>query len=312
MATPVSDRPAENRTASAALARPMVLVLPGQERFIRGIDPEAVERVSVRRFPNGELHVAVPRLVDGRACAIVGSVAPPAGSIERLTLVAHALRRAGARRVTALLPYLAYARQDRAEPTEGLGLAWLGGLLRASGVDEVVSVDVHSEAAPSVLGLPLTSLSPAEPIARALPPRWCTDASFVAPDEGAITRCRAVAVAAGSDAAVVYARKRRTPRGIEHLGLVGSPRRRAIVVDDILDTGSTLVSCVRALRAAGVAHIGIATTHALFTGRGWQPLVREAEHLWICDTVLPRHRPPEAEVIPVTSLFAPLLPAATD
>jgi ribose-phosphate pyrophosphokinase len=315
MAVRVDDSPFSPRCEGSRVAgswrgavAPIALVLPGHERFVSGLGGGSRQRVVVGRFPNGELHAEVPACVEDRHCIAVGSISPPAGNLERLTLVAHALRRAGAAGVTALLPYLAYARQDRAVRTGSLGLGWAGELLRASGVDEVVCVDVHSEDTAHLLGLPLTSLSPAGVLVAALTATWREEVTFVAPDEGAVDRCSAVARAAGVDRPIVWARKRRTPTGVEHLGLVGSPTRRALVVDDILDTGGTLVSCCRQLRDAGVEQIGAITTHGLFTGEHWRLLLAEGvQDLWITDTVLSRHRPTRAQVVPVASLLAPVL-----
>ena len=291
---------------------PIILVMPGCERFARRGSISA-ERAAIGRFPNGELHAEVPERVAGRRCVVVGSISPPAGNVERLTLVTHALRRAGAGRVTALLPYLAYARQDGAARTESLGLAWVGELLRASGVDEVVCIDVHSEQAADALGLACTSLSPAQLVAGALAEAWRAEVTFVAPDEGAVDRCSAVARAAGVDRPIVWARKRRTPTGVEHLGLVGSPARRVVVVDDILDTGDTLVSCCRQLRNAGAKQIGVIATHGLFTGERWRDLLSKAvQEIWITDTVLSRHRPSEAQVVSVAPLLAAVLKGSSD
>ncbi len=290
-----------------AVTAPIALMLPGYERFAPRVGG-MIERVAVGRFPNGELHAEVPARVDGRRCILVGSISPPVGNLERVTLIAHALRRAGARDVTALLPYLAYARQDHARPTESVGLSWVGGLLRASGVDSVVCVDVHGADAADVLGLALTSLSPAGLLAAALPNSWREEVTFVAPDEGAIDRCSAVARAAGVDRPIVWARKRRTPAGVEHLGIVGSPGRRVVVVDDILDTGGTLVSCCRQLRHAGVQQIGVIATHGLFTGEHWRAAISEGvQQIWITDTVRSRRRPKQAEIVPVAPLLASLL-----
>jgi len=289
---------------------PLALVMAGAARFVAAGRVDA-ERVSVRRFPNGELVAAVPARVAGRRCAIVGSVSPPPGNVERVTLVAHAARRAGAAHITAVLPYLAYARQDRADPGQSLGLAWLGELLRAAGVDDVVCVDVHSEMAADVMGLPVTSLSPAPVLAGALPPAWCESATFVAPDEGAIERCTALAQAAGSAAPIAWLRKRRTPAGVRHLRLVGTPARRAVIVDDILDTGGTLVSCCRELRAAGVEEVAVVVTHGQFTGDAWRAMFGlGVRRLWLTDTVLVRRRPAEAAVVAVAPLLSPALAGA--
>jgi ribose-phosphate pyrophosphokinase len=303
---------AREHAAAAAASAPIALVLPGYEHFALG-SGAGFERLVVGRFPNGELHVEVPERVEGRRCIVVGSISPPAGNLERLTLTAHALRRAGAQRVTAMLPYLAYARQDRAGRTESLGLAWVGELLRASGVSDVVCVDAHCADASELLGLPLTSLSPAGLLTTALTEAWIEGVTCVAPDEGAIDRCSAVANAIGVDRPIVWACKRRTPTGVEHLGLVGVPTRRAVVVDDILDTGGTLVSCCRQLRDAGVSQIGVMVTHGLFTGEHWRELLSEGvERIWITDTVLSRRRPGRVRVVPVAPLLAPLLTGNVD
>ncbi len=302
----VACSPAAHDGASSG---PLVLVLRGCERFVRDVRGERVH-VSVARFPNRELHVEVPPYVDGRDCVVVGSVWPSGAGLEAVTLVAHTLRRVGATRITALLPYLAYARQDRADRNSSLGLGWMGALLQASGISEVVCVDVHSGIAGQVGGLPINSLSPAELLAAALLDERRPEVTFVAPDEGAIERCAAVARAVGSELQVVWARKRRTPTGVEHLGLVGSPSEHAVVVDDILDTGATLFSCCRQLRRAGVRRIGVLATHGLFTGERWRSLASEGiERIWISDTVLARHRPPTTEVVPVSPLLARWLAA---
>lgn len=286
---------------------PLVLVMSGCDRFAGVADDVVPWPVAIQAFPNRELHLEVPAEVTGRDCVVVGSITPPAGRVARLTLLVHTLRRAAAGRITLVLPYLAYARQDRAGPTESLGLAWVGELLRTCGATEVVCVDVHGEDAGAVAGLPLRSLSPAALLAAALPPQWRTGVSFVAPDEGAVARCAALAAAAGSAAPVVRMRKRRGPGGIEHLGTTGTPGARALVVDDILDTGGTLVSCVHELRAAGVREVAVVVTHGLFTGDHWRSLLDDVEHLWITDTVATAEESPKLEVVPVAPLLAPLL-----
>ena len=164
------------------------------------------------------------------------------------------------------------------------------------------------------MGLALTSLSPAELVAGALPEAWRAEVTFVAPDEGAVDRCAAVATGrrCGSTGRVgAQAPHRR--HGVEHSGLVGSPSRRAVVVDDILDTGDTLVSCCRQLRDAGVRQIGVIATHGLFTGERWRALFSEGvQEIWITDTVLSRRRPPQAHVVPVAPLLARVLEEGSD
>jgi ribose-phosphate pyrophosphokinase len=243
--------------------------------------------MSVLRHPNQEWHVDIASPVAGEHCFVLGSVAPPDGQLLSLLLLAHTLKQQGAARVTGLLPYLAYAREDKLKPGQSLATAWLGALLEASGLDAVWTVDVHSQHDAELMPLPLETLSPAVLFADCLKRAALADAGFVAPDEGAVARCEAVRSAAGYGAhAVAYFQKQRTASGIAHHGLIGRLQRRAIVVDDVLDTGETLVSACRRLVEAGVTELYICVTHALFTGERWQDLWSlPVKQLFCTDTV---------------------------
>jgi ribose-phosphate pyrophosphokinase len=187
-------------------------------------------------------------------------------------LLAHTLRREGAKRVVAVLPYLGYARQDRADPGESLGIAWMGELLRAVGVDRVLTVDVHSRQAAACFPMPLHSLSPARLFAEVLDNSGRQPVSLVAPDEGALERCEAVRRAAGFDTPLAYLRKQREAGGVTHGAVVGRVLRRVAIVDDILDTGETLLSACAHLGRAGAHEILVFATHGLFTGERWREL----------------------------------------
>jgi ribose-phosphate pyrophosphokinase len=289
---------------------PLVFALTPYRRL--AASTAGIERgeATIRRFPNGELNAHVEPFERGRRCAVLASIAPPETHLAHVTLLAHTLRRAGAAHVTAVIPYLAYARQDRADGGESLGLAWAGGLLEASGVGDVITIDVHSRAAPAVLGLPLTSLPPAEALASALPSEWRgDDVTFVAPDQGAIDRCRALADAVASPRPVAVLTKERSASGIVHTELTGELSRRAVIVDDILDTGATLVSCADWLEARGVEASAVVVTHGLFTGSAWLAMRdRGVRRLWTTDTVPGRPgRAGDAEIVAAGPLLAPLL-----
>ena len=164
-----------------------------------------------------------------------------------------------------------------------------------------------------MLGLPLMSLSPAGLLAGALPPAGArglrssrptrarsTDARPSHAPPGRIARSSGRASAARRPGSSISASSARR-------------RSRAVVVDDILDTGGTLVSCCRQLRDAGVRQIGVIATHGLFTGEHWRALLSEGvQQIWITDTVLSRRRPRQAQVVPVAPLLAPVLAGSTD
>jgi ribose-phosphate pyrophosphokinase len=238
------------------------------------------------RFPDGELWVELDGPVAGEECTVLGSLAPPDGQILATLLLADTLKRDGARRVVALLPYLGYARQDRAQPGRSFGAAWAGALLAAVGVDEVVTVDIHSSAAQACFPVPVVSLSPVPVFAAELRRGPLADLTVVAPDEGAIERCQAMADAAGLTAPVAYLRKHRTPEGVVHTELIGDVGPRAVIVDDILDTGGTLLSACAQLRRAGVEEISIMATHGTLSGEHWRTLpAAGARRIQLTDTI---------------------------
>jgi len=225
------------------------------------------------RFDNGELKIEVETPVKGEQCFVLASIAPPDARLVSTLLLAHTLGKEGAGRVTGIIPYLAYSRQDKDKPKQSLAAAWTGSLMQASGFDRVITIDVHSAEDQRLFPIPLSSLSPARIFADALHENGLTQATIIAPDEGAIGRCEAIRAAAGlSKEPVPYFEKRRTETGIVHSRFVGEVGVQAVLVDDILDTGATLVSACQRLYCAGVEDIQIMITHGLFTGNEWQGL----------------------------------------
>ena len=245
-------------------------------------------RFRAKRFENGELHIEIQTPVAKEHCLILGSIAPPDEQLLSALLLAHTLKKEGARRVTAILPYLAYARDDKDKPGQSMATKWAAALVRASGVDEVVTVDMHSERAKGLFTIPVISLSPATIFAEVISRYGLEAATIVAPDNGAIGRCRDVRAAAGMPPSEIpYFEKQRTATGIRHGGFAGKVTNRVIIVDDILDTGGTLLSACEKLREAGVADIDIMVTHGLFTGDRWKKLSQFGVKRIVCTDSVP-------------------------
>jgi ribose-phosphate pyrophosphokinase len=263
-------------------------------------------RCAIERFANGELVATVQDRVAETECVVLGSVAPPDEDLLQTLLLAHTLVKEGARSVTALLPYLAYARQDRAEPGRSLGAAWIGRLLQRSGVGRIATVDVHSARAVDLFPIPVDSLSPAEVFAAELVRMGIDDMTIVAPDEGAIARADALRRAAGVMRPLAWFRKERTPDGIVHTAFEGHVGRRAVIVDDILDTGATLVSACETLAGAGADEIVVMVTHGLFTGTRWRCLgTLGVTAIYCTDTVaVPADAAADTTVLTVAPLLA--------
>jgi ribose-phosphate pyrophosphokinase len=174
----------------------------------------------------------------------------------------------------------------------------VGALLGAAGVSEVVTVDVHSRHIHDLFPMPVRSLSPAPLFAQ-----WIADEkdiTVVAPDEGAVARAEAVRGAAGLARPVAHFVKQRTREGVLHVALHGEVSPRVVIIDDILDTGGTLVSACQALRRQRVEIVTVMVTHGLFTGTAWRELWRLGVDRIYCTDSMPL--PPELGGLPITVL----------
>lgn len=241
----------------------------------------------VERFENGELFVSILTPVRTAHCVLLGSIAPPDERLVSLPLLAHTLKKEGCARVTAVLPYLAYSRQDKVKPGKSLAAAYVGSLLQASGIDEVFTIDVHSERDKQMFPIPLISTFPGDVFVHAIEEHQLVDATLVAPDNGAIPRCRAVHNGLGrAGTEIACFEKQREEKGITHTGLFGRVGRRVLIIDDMLDTGATLVSACEKLVQAGAREISIMVTHGLFTGTAWKNLWSfPVQHIFCTETV---------------------------
>ncbi len=247
-------------------------------------------RFCAGRFHNGELFIQIETPVAGEDCLVLGSFTPPDAQLLSTLLLAHTLRKEGAKQITGILPYLAYSRQDKDIARQSLAAAWTGALAQASGLERIITIDVHSSADEGFSPIPLISLSPAAIFAAALHRYQLAEATIIAPDKGAIARCEAVRAAAGlAPAAIPWFEKHRVETGIEHVGFTGEVGLQAVLVDDILDTGATLVSACQRLYRSGVEDIQIMVTHGLFTGTDWQALWALGVSRIFCTDSVPLH-----------------------
>lgn len=225
-----------------------------------------------RRFPNQEMYITLGNKVRNQDCLIVGSISPPDEHLLELSLLAHTLKKEGAREIIALLPYLAYSRQNKDKKGESMATDFIGKILDASGINQVATIDVHSPKVAQMFPFPPEALTPANIFAQELKKLSLLDATLIAPDEGAFGRTHDVLEAAGMQEPIIYLKKERTKRGVEHLSLQGNVGKKVVLIDDILDTGSTLISACEKLQPLGAKEIVIMVTHGLFTGNAWQKL----------------------------------------
>jgi ribose-phosphate pyrophosphokinase len=223
----------------------------------------------VHRFADGELHVQIRESVRGRDVYLLQPTSPPVdGHIVELLLLADACRRAGADRLTAVVPYFGYARHDRrASGREPVAARLVADLLRIAGLSRVVAVDLHSAALEGFFSTPLEHLSAAPLLSEAARP-WVSDRSvIVAPDVGAAKLADRYARILHLPAIIVH-KTRLSGEDVSVHAITGDVRDRSpLVVDDMISTGGTIAAAVKALLSAGCApDVVVVATHGLFVG----------------------------------------------
>ncbi len=229
------------------------------------------EKVSVatRVFPDGESYVRLEGNVQGENVAIVQtSCAPQDTRLMQLAFLANAAKGNGAAKVTAVTPYLAYARQDKVFlPGETVSIEVIAAMLRAAGVDELLTVNVHSEPALARFQFPVKTVSAIPFLAKYFVDRGITGAFALSPDKGAMYIAKQSQAVLGGD--VGYLEKQRdrytgkTVQTASHLNVQG---KTVIIFDDIISTGGTIVGAAKILREQGAAHVYTACVHGLLIG----------------------------------------------
>jgi ribose-phosphate pyrophosphokinase len=224
------------------------------------------------RFPDGEAQVELAESVRGRDVFLIQATSPPADAhLMELLLLADACRRDGAERLTGIVPYLGYARQDRRTGRRSLGARVAADVIGTCGVDRLVLVNVHTPAIEGFFRCPIDHLSAVPLLAAATPVQ--ENSVVVAPDLGAVKLAREYARLLRLPTAVAH-KTRLDGESVEATTIIGDVRGRApIVVDDILSTGATIEAAVTAVRTAGaVDPVEVVVTHALLVGRAREVL----------------------------------------
>jgi ribose-phosphate pyrophosphokinase len=285
---------------------------------------EAVSRVleqplgrsRVSRFSDGEIQVEIDESVRGQHTFVLQSTSPPANEhLMEMLIMIDALKRASAEEITAVIPYYGYARQDRkVAPRAPITAKLVADLLSTAGATRVISMELHAGQIQGFFNVPFDHLYAMPVMLTDIKERFklndeANDLVIVAPDAGGVERARAYAKRLHANLAIID--KRRTgPNVAEVMNIIGDvDGKRAIIIDDMVDTAGTLAQAARAVVASGARDVWAYATHAVLSGPALERISGSPlKELVVTDTIAPR---PEAAAARIRALsVAPLVAEA--
>ncbi|MCB9566125.1 MAG: ribose-phosphate pyrophosphokinase [Myxococcales bacterium] len=274
--------------------------------------PEGKSRVS--RFSDGEIFVEIGENVRNVNCVIVQSTcSPPNRNLMELLIMIDALKRASAGSIVAVMPYFGYARQDRkVKPRTPITAKLVADLLTAAGATRVLSVDLHAGQIQGFFNIPFDHLF-ATPVFRPVLRDFGLggkDTVVVSPDAGGVERARAYSKILNCSLAIID-KRRDSPNVSQVLHLIGDVEgKRAILVDDIIDTAGTLCNAAQAVLDAGASEVYAVATHGVFSGPAMERINASAlSRVWVTNSIDQRERVAVCDRLEVVSL-GPLLAEA--
>jgi ribose-phosphate pyrophosphokinase len=263
----------------------------------------------VARFSEGEIRVKIDDNVRGKDVFVVQPTCPPPNeNLMELLVIIDALKRASAGRITAVMPYYGYARQDRKDqPRVPITAKLVANLLTVAGADRVLTMDLHAGQIQGFFDIPLDHLFAINVFVEYIQRLKLNDLVVVSPDVGGIKTARAYAKRLGAALAIVD-KRRISPEKAEAMNILGEVEgKNAVLVDDLIATGGSLLEAAHALKKAGVKKIFAGVVHGILTGNAIKNIEDSIlEELIITDTIpLPDHKKhPKIKVLSVAPLLA--------
>jgi len=247
---------------------------------------------SVRRFADEEIFIEIHENVRGEDLFILQSTSYPANdNLMELLIGIDACRRASAKRITAVLPYFGYARQDRKPgPRTPISAKLVANLITEAGADRVLSVDLHAGQIQGFFDIPTDNLFAAPLMAEDILARYGgQDLMVVSPDVGGVVRARALAKRLDNAPLAIVDKRRERPGESEVMNIIGDVKGRCcILADDIIDSGGTLCNAAQALMDAGAKSVAAYITHGVLSGGAVARVDSSAlTELVITDTIMP-------------------------
>ena len=224
---------------------------------------------SIRKFSDGEIYVEINENIRGNSIFIIQSVSSPANdNLMELLLCIDALKRSSAKNITAVIPYFGYARQDRkVVPRTSISAKLVSNLITNAGADRVVTVDLHAGQIQGFFDIPVDNLFATPIFAKHIKRKIKTkNLICVAPDVGGVERARALGKKLDVGLAIVD-KRRPSPGKSQVMNVIGNVNNKVcILIDDIIDSGGTIINAAHALLRRGAKEVHVYATHGVFSG----------------------------------------------
>jgi len=280
-------------------------------RAIAGYLEVPLTDASVRRFADEEVFIEIHENVRGEDVFMVQPTSFPANdNLMELLIGIDALKRASAKRITAVVPYYGYARQDRKPgPRTPISAKLVANLIVEAGADRVLSVDLHAGQIQGFFDIPTDNLYAAPVMAADIQARYGGDSLMVvSPDVGGVVRARALAKRLDNAPLAIVDKRRERPGESEVMNIIGDVKgRNCILIDDIVDSGGTLCNAAEALLQAGAKSVAAYITHGVLSGGAVARVDKSSlTELVITDTIMPTDAARDSSRIRVLTI-APLI-----
>ena len=266
---------------------------------------------NIKRFSDGEIYVEINENIRGNSIFVVQSSCTPANdNLMELLICIDALRRSSAKNITAVIPYFGYARQDRkVVPRTAISAKLVSNLITNSGANRILTLDLHAGQIQGFFDIPVDNLFATPIFARHIKRKIRgNNLICVSPDVGGVERTRALGRRINSGIAIID-KRRPAPGKSEVMNIVGSVKGKiCFIVDDIIDSGGTIVNAAKVLKEKGAKDVYVYATHAVLSGDAIEKLKKSSiKKLIITDSIDNSHKIkkiPKIEVLSIASMMA--------
>ena len=244
---------------------------------------------NIKKFADGEIYIEINENIRGNSIFLIQSVSSPANdNLMELLLSIDALKRSSAKNITAVIPYFGYARQDRkVVPRTSISAKLVSNLIAKAGADRVVTVDLHSGQIQGFFDIPVDNLFATPIFARHIKKKLKKNNIIcVAPDVGGTARARALGKLLNVDLAIVD-KRRPAPGKSEVMNVIGNVKNKTcVLVDDIIDSGGTIVNAASELKKRGAKDVHVYVTHGVLSGNAVEKIKKSSiKNLVVTDTI---------------------------